>query len=90
MRLDLCGCRSLQSAAARRSMRFLLGQSGFDRFSCFREWPFAFLVIPRTSVAFELMFFKKNFELSYGFYSIDRETIEEEMNCENRDRFLST
>lgn len=42
VRLDLCGCRSLQSAAARRSMHFLLGQSGFDRFSCFRSWPLHF------------------------------------------------
>ena len=29
--------------------------------------------------------FKEKFELSYGFYLIGRETIEEEMNCEDRE-----
>lgn len=32
--------------------------------------------------------FKEKFELSYGFYPLGRKTIKEEMNCEDRNRFL--
>ena len=50
VRLDLCGIGggwSLQSAAARRSKRFLLDQSGFQRFSRFRRVAFVSFAVRR-------------------------------------------
>lgn len=43
---------------------------------------------PPNSCRVQIDISKEKFELSYVFYPLGRKTIEEEMNCEDRNRFL--